>query len=296
MLRFMFVFLLLSSVVRANELRTTDGLCLRLDHDGKAVSLKIDDRELLARDAGGGFFVADVKGTAAQDDELLGNPSFERLQSGKPVGWDVGGDWSVDQEAAHSGKASMKVSIPGPAKRSSGSLAVEVAVKPNMPYRVSMWMRTEGSAPSFYIVQLDAKGKPDPACPQICISHSKTRSDWFQLTRSFTTGSFCRKISVRASLWQQTGTAWIDEVSVVCLNDDYITPQRPTAGTWRETNGGIEQRCEIPDLALQLRATYKAMPNYVVVDGEVEDSSQADRAIAISFRLPLDAPPGRDWT
>ncbi len=157
----------------SEDLATKDGLGLTLDSTGSVKSCRVDDFELLRPGAAGGFFVADVGGIPAQEVELLSSPGFEQVRDGKPVGWSAGGGWSVDGEVARSGKTSMRVRIPGPETRSSGDLSVEVPVKPNTPYRVSMWVRTEGVAPPLYIVQLDSRGKQHRDYPQSCVSHDR---------------------------------------------------------------------------------------------------------------------------
>lgn len=86
------VLLLLALAAQAQELKTDDGMALRLDKEGRTVSLTVDGRELLKPGAAGGFFVADVKDVPVKDVELLGNPSFEQVQAGKPTGWNIGTD------------------------------------------------------------------------------------------------------------------------------------------------------------------------------------------------------------
>ena len=204
----------------AAEVATRDGLTLGLGSGGEVMSCCVDGRELLRAGARGGLFVADVEDIPARDDLLVDNGSFEQIEAGKPVGWVVGRDWELERQIARTGDASMRVSVTGPQKRPSGSLGIDVPVKPNTPYRVSLWQRTEGCAPSFYIVQYDAQGKPHRDYPQICVSHGRTNADWFRLSRSFTTAFFCHKIRVYCNIWNQTGTAWLDDVSIVCLEDD----------------------------------------------------------------------------
>ena len=277
----------------AAEVATRDGLALGLGRNGEVTSCRVDGRELLQAGAAGGLFVADVKDIPAENKQIAANPSFEQAVAGKPVGWEVGGDWQLDRQVARTGKASMRVNVPGPNKRPSGSLAIDVPVKPNTPHRVSMWMRTKGCAPSFYIVQYDAQGKQHRDYPQICMSHARKNSDWFELGHSFSTAFFCRKLRVYSNIWNQTGTAWLDDVSVVCLQDDYVSPQRLVTGKVGDTPDGVEQFCEVKGASLRVKARYRAMPNYIRVDGEVQDTSKSDRAVSVSFRLPIDA---AGWT
>ncbi len=273
----------------AAEIVTDDGLALTFGAGGEVISCRIDGRELLRIGVPGGVFVADVKGIPSREDLMAENLDFEDIQAGKPVGWDVGPGWQIDRQVAHSGAASMRVSIPGDIPSRSGSVAIDISVRPNVPYRVDLWLRTEGCHPSFYIEQYDAQGAPHRDYPQIVISHDRENEEWFQLSHSFVTAFFCHKIRLRCDIWDQTGTAWLDDVSIVCLEDDYLTPQQRAQGSVRVISDGVEQVCELVDLSLRLRMIYQAGPDAITVDGEIEDTSGEDRAVTVSFRLPIEA-------
>jgi len=271
------------------DIATGDGLSLGLDATGAILHCQVDGRELLRPNAKGGFFLADVSALPGPDRELINNGSYEQVDAAPPVGWESGPEWTVDRQIAHTGTASMRVCIPGPDKRYSASLAQEVAARPNAPYQVMMWVRTEGGTPHLYVEQLDANGRQHPDYPQLTVSHARSRSDWFQLGTQFTTAPFCRRVRVRTNLWQQTGTAWIDDVSLICLEDDCLAPQRPVPGVTTVTAAGLEQQGELADAALRLSATYTQRPDHIIVAGEVADSTGRDRAVTVSFRLPVDA-------
>lgn len=274
------------------ELSTADGLALTVDDHGAVTGLRIDGKPAPLRGPGG-FYLADVAGVPAMEAERLGNPSFETVAGGLPDGWRVGADWTVDETVAHTGRRSMRVTVAGPEPRSSGALAVELDVQPNQPYRVAMWLRTAGCAPAYYIVQLDANGAPDADYPQICISHANRDADWFQLSHDLVTAPFCRRLRVYVNLWQQTGTAWVDDVSVVCLHDDYLTPQRRIGGRTEPQPDGLRQSVTPDDDGLAFEAVWRAAPDHLEITGEVRDITGRDRAVTVSFRLPIDA---AGWT
>lgn len=275
----------------AAEVATSDGLMLDLGPGGEVVSCRIDNRQLLRIGTRGGIFVADVKDIPTRDDPLGDNLSFEQVEAGNPVGWNVGHAWQLDRRIAHTGAVSMRVSV---RNSRSGSLAINVPTKPNTPYRVALWLCTKGCAPSLYIEQYDTQGQMHGDYPQIIVSHGRTNEDWFQLSHSFTTAFFCRKIRVRCNVWDQTGTAWLDDVSIVCLEDDYVSPQQRVEGEVHSTSDRVEQICELTDLSLRVRTVYQAGPDMITVDGEIEDTSGQDRAVTVSFRLPIDAS-GWNW-
>ncbi|MBN2312745.1 MAG: hypothetical protein JXM79_02380 [Sedimentisphaerales bacterium] len=270
----------------AAEVATSDGLTLDFGPHGEVVSCRIDNHELLRTGMHGGIFIADVKNIPARDNPLGENLSFEQIEAGNPIGWDMGQGWQLDRRIAHTGTASMRVSVHD---TRSGSLAINVPVTPNTPYRVSLWLRTEGCAPSFYIEQYNAQGQIHRDYPQIIVSHGRTNEDWFQLSHSFTTAFFCREIRVRCNVWDQTGTAWLDDVSIDCLEDDYASPQQRVEGEVHSTPDRVEQICESTKLSLRLKTMYQAGPDIITVDGEIEDTSGRDRAVTVSFRLPIDA-------
>ncbi len=284
------VLLTAVTVANARELATGDGLSLQMDDRGAVTQVRVGADELrLTRP--GGCYVADVAGIAAREVDLVDNPSFETLAAGRPTGWDVGQDWSLDQTVARTGRCSMKVQLA--AARPSGGLSIELPVQPNTPYRVSMWLKTAGCAPSFYTVQLDAAGRPDPDHPQVCISHANKHSDWFQLSSDLVTSPVCRRLRVYSNLWHQVGTAWLDDVAVRCLADDYLTPQQLALGRVEPLADGVRQQWESPEQALAMTTTWRAVGDQVLVDGEVRDTSGRDRAVTVSVRLPLAA---EGWT
>lgn len=274
---------------QAADIATGDGLSLGLDATGAILHCQVGGRDLLRPNARGGFFLADVSAPPGPDRGLLNNGSYEQTDAPPSVGWESGPEWTVDRQIAHTGTASMRVCIPGPDKRSSASLAQEIAVRPNAPYQVTMWVRTEGGTPHLYVEQLDANGRQHPDYPQLTVSHARSRSDWFQLGTQFTTAPFCRRVRVRTNLWQQTGTAWIDDVSLICLEDDCLSPQRLVPGRTTVTAAGLEQQGGLADAGLRLSATYTQRPDHIVVEAEVADTSGRDRAVTVSFRLPVDA-------
>jgi len=274
------------------DLRTTDGLALRLDDTGAITGLRLGEAGQ-PQTGPGGFFVADVANVPTRDVELLASPGFEEQEDGQPVGWSVGQGWTVSTEAPHSGKTCMRVSVPGPEPGRSGGLSATVPVKPNCLYRVSMWQRTKGCAPAMYIVQLDAQRKSRTDYPQTCISHARKDSDWFQLTHSFVTAPFCRSLRVYTSIWDQVGEAWADDFSVAEQADDFVTPQTACPGTVKAVDGGLRQTCALADRGLALDAVYRFLGDRIEVAGTIADTTGRDRAVTVSFRLPLEA---TGWT
>jgi hypothetical protein len=275
------------------DLGTNDGLALRLDDRGAVIGVRLGgvDQPLTGP---GGFFVADVAGVPTRDVELLASPGFEEKEDGRPLGWSVGQGWTVSVDAPHSGKTCMRVSVPGPEPGRSGGLSATVPVKPNCLYRVSMWQRTKGCAPAMYIVQLDAEGNARTGYPQTCISHARKDSDWFQLTHCFVTAPFCRSLTVYTNIWEQAGEAWADDFSVTAQADDFVTPQTACPGSVQAADDGLHQTCTLADRGLTLEATYRSLSDRIEVAGIVADTTGRDRAVTVSFRLPLEAT-GRTW-
>ncbi len=71
------------------------------------------------------------------------------------------------------------------------------------------------------------------------------------------------------------------------------TPERPAGGTCTPVDGGIAFAAELSDAALRVAATLVSRPTHVEVTGELLDTSGEDRAILLTFALPLDA---AGWT
>jgi hypothetical protein len=274
------------------DLTTTDGLTVELDSSGAVLGLRIGG-EAHALTGPGGFFVADAAPVPTRDNELLPNPGFEVLANGAPTGWVFSPRWSVSTESPHSGKTCMRVEVPGPQPGRSGDIHADVPVRPNALYRVSMWQRTRGCAPAMYVVQLDAAGNSRVDYPQVCISHARKDSDWFQLTHTLVTAPFCRSLRVYSSIWEQTGEAWADDFSIMALADDFVSPQTPCPGSLTAVDGIVRQTSTLTDRGLTLDATYRALGDRLEVSGAIADTTGADCAVTVSFRLPLEA---SGWT
>ena len=104
-------FALLSLAARAapEEIATTDGLRLQLSPSGQVTSVRIGDTGL--RLAGpGGAFVADYK-AKQENPNVVPNAGFEDGARGWRL---ANATQSLDRDVAQSGKASVKLHVPGP--------------------------------------------------------------------------------------------------------------------------------------------------------------------------------------
>ncbi|HWL07518.1 MAG TPA: hypothetical protein VNQ76_03870 [Planctomicrobium sp.] len=78
---------------------------------------------------------------------------------------------------------------------------------------------------------------------------------------------------------------------------DAKTNQIPVmpGGVIEKTADGIRQTAEIKDLNLKLNATYRAEKTRIVVDGKIESTVSADRAITVYVALPIQSAPTWEW-
>jgi hypothetical protein len=70
--------------------------------------------------------------------------------------------------------------------------------------------------------------------------------------------------------------------------------ERAAAGAWRPSREGAVFEGGLADAGLSLTATARALPTHIEIGGELRDDSGGDRAIVLTFALPLE-PAGWTW-
>ncbi|RIX52462.1 phospholipid carrier-dependent glycosyltransferase [Paenibacillus nanensis] len=157
-----------------------------------------------------------MKGYAAGN--LLVNGNFEESENGMPSGWTIEAwvkdegvtDYGVDREVAYSGEQSAVIHS---ASDNHARLVQEIQVKPNMTYRFSGYVKTEGLKESASGAHLYIDGSA-LYYPQF----HDTNGEWAYLEFYGKTGAGQKKILFGASLGGygsvNSGQAWFDDLSV----------------------------------------------------------------------------------
>ncbi len=262
---------------------TGDGVQLDVTGEGQVRRLAIDGTALpLVRP--GGFSAIDF---ARQPEpvNLVPNPGFEDGAKG----WTLAPTQTLDPEVYHSGKAAVRLSVPGP-ERASSDLRVVVPAKPRTTYRVGMWYRRHqavagsGGGPGAYASCQDDQG--NHLGPYQTGGTVPVRDDtWTLVSWTVTTEPGTTRLLLRGDLFRTTGTIWLDDFFINEVADPVTQPFSGTAAPRGEQlvwSGGW------PQADLTLSATLKAERDHFRVDGVVADTSGQDRAIGLHFGLPLD--------
>jgi hypothetical protein len=279
--------LLFSSAASAQNasVATQDGLRLELSPAGRVTSLRIGPADLPMKGQGG-FAIADFR-NQPEPMNLVPNPGFEEGTKG----WRLARGQALDTSVSHSGKASARLEVPGPAPASC-NLEVIVPVKPNTRYRVGMCMRRQNvGVCGAYSSERDDRGKLSGKRTQVGPpSIPKQDGAWLPLSWEITTEPKTTRLSLRADIYRSTGTLWLDDFFINELNEGIY---EPVEGRIEAETQGLAFRSALPQRGLELEATLKPDKECLRVDGVVKDTTGQDRAVGVKFALPLDFP---GWT
>ena len=162
----------------------------------------------------GGFALADFK-NQPEPVNLVPNPGFEA----GTVGWRLAKGQSLDSQVFHSGRASVRLEVPGPQPASS-NLEVVVPVKPNQRYRVGLWIaaRTVGVC-GAYSSDRDDRNRLTGKVTQLARSIPRQDGVWLPLSWEITTEPKTTRLSLRADIYRSTGTLWVDDFFVHEVNE-----------------------------------------------------------------------------
>lgn len=263
-------------------LRTGDGLALSLSPQGRVSGLRAGDVSLRSGEPGG-FWLTDYH-DQPEPPNLVPNAGFEE----GTTGWALAGSQQLDPTVAHGGRASVQLHVPGPTAAGS-NLGIRVPVKPGRRYLVGLWLRRHDcGVTGSYVSELDAAGQNVGTQGQWGMVVPQGDDVWHKLQREHVTGPRTTQLNLRADIYRSTGTIWVDDFFVRELGRSVA---QPVTGT---VTGG-ETRAELTGEAARcgLTASFTATPDRLHVEGRIEDRTGRDRAVGVSFRLPVDA---TGWT
>jgi hypothetical protein len=270
------------------SVETQDGLSLQFDKKARVKGIAIGGSQLKLRTGPNGFFVGDVVKSARN---LLPGGDFGRRARG---GWQFGSQWKIAVEDGSRFARALSTA------EGSGSLhSPRVAVQPETAYLVAARVRTKSEAAALrhgvYIIQYDAAGHlikvpfRTGTIGQIGLSIPRSPERFVQIAKTLITQPKTATIQLYANIYKSAGQFDIDDVRVEPLE----IPPVHLNGTVRKTDQGAVVTANAEKLELELEATFTAKTNHIAVDGEIRDTSGADRLLQVGFSLPLDA---RRWT
>ncbi len=263
---------------------TDDGLSVSLSASGAVTRLLVDGVDHASARLPSGFTFRELPAEAA---DVVPNGSFES-GSGSPAAWswtdDAAGTWVWNSGVSSQGNRSMRVNVPGPsAKRSPPLISADFPIRPNTPYRFSCRMRTEGlsSALNFFVFERDATG----VLVRRQVSSGSGTNDWATRELTFTSGPTAVSGYFRGEIFSGSGTAWLDQVEML----DLFAGRTPSSfgGQIAPTaNGGFTQTAAAE--GLNLTASFVNVGNAIQVDATLSDVTGRDRAVELSFGLPIE--------
>ena len=162
-----------------------------------------------------------VAGAQEKEENLLPNPSFEKMSGAKLTKWRMSGmktdaKVSVDKEVAHTGSQSVRIDG-APGARGGVSIAVRGKdVEVGATYKLTAWAKSEGVTKSSLgtCVRLTfAKDRKAVAKAQY-LKFGKDAFDWKQGELTFTVPEGTEYYNL-VFFHHGEGTAWYDDVSVV---------------------------------------------------------------------------------
>jgi IPT/TIG domain-containing protein len=280
---------LASPVEGQGTLTTSDGLTLSLSSTGVVNTLKSGSTNY-ASAMPSGFFYREL---AATTSNVILNGSFES-GLGTPTSWSIaggtGGTWSIDTTTFSAGLRSMKISIPGTTpKHSPDLISSNVAILPNTPYTFSYNVRTSGLsyALTIFLYEVDSAGKSI----RRALSSQTGTAGWLTapLSLTFVSGANASHVYCDTFVYNGYGTAWLDDVQLV----DVFGGNQPINFTGAVTSSGGVLTQTASKNGLNLSATFTNVGSAIKVDATLTDTTGLDRALELSYQLPLNVP---GWT
>ncbi|MCM8813802.1 MAG: beta-N-acetylhexosaminidase [Candidatus Omnitrophica bacterium] len=169
----------------------------------------------------------------------LKNAGFELAGRGCfPSGWQVRGkpgqaDWRRDTSTARSGHSSMTLSVSAPFARPSKELCFpDIAVEPEALYQLRCYAKKKtvavGADRDFAVrvSQIDAAGNV-LAAHYLPLQYAQ--DSWSALDLNFQTLPAAVSVQISAACTQGSGTVWLDDFSLRCLDGALINVVRTEA-------------------------------------------------------------------
>ena len=219
---------------------------------------------------------------------ILPNPGFDYVTGSIPNGWSIvtgAGTVTYSNTEGLSNNGCMVISVPGTTDANSGyPKSPNITVAPDTLYILSAWGKVSGSngtyLPCVRVVELDVNNN-------VMAQHNiafPNDSNWRKNSIVFTTSSSTSKVYVYANIWGGFGTFLIDDI----ILDKYLTDKNVLAGTIvSNTENGITQTVTKDGIDFEFK--YVPRGQYIEVSGHIQDKTGADRAINLSFNLPVNS-------
>ena len=279
----LFVAMMSNAQARAAELKTSDGLVLRLDErTGQVEGLEVGGQRL-------GLLKSTAPLTAAEFDaagagrNLIPNPGLE--DDASPLVWKrdaKASGLSREQNHTPGGKSCGRVSTPPTATAAAPATAPRVfggpiAAKPGAQYRLRVWgfVAPGGSGGTVYALELDAQGKVIRE-NRFNVQHglsftSATAGRWSSRETSFVSKPDCARIQIYANIWKGFGSFYFDDVELVDVDACWRELPLPAAPLARGADGAWRQTVRLSKDQIEFQLTYRARGDHLQIEAAVQD-------------------------
>ena len=289
---FISILLFSSHPVFSSErsLLTKDGLDLFFSQDGDITGLKAKGNNLPVNSGKGGFYIKDMGLTPLTE---FKNSGFETEEH-----WNFGEKWYRDWKEVHEGKWSVKLEMPGTIKYNSGELISDkISIEPEREHLLTFGLnikKLKGDSLRILIRQYDQNGNflkdPSHSIIKVIREPAIKEDNWFKVYFPFKTSKEVSYISLSFFGYECFGILWLDSIDISMLGDLESTKLSGKITGLGSESIFYQGRSEEKQIAID--ATIKKNDDMIKVDGTVEDVSGNDRALILSFRMPIDA---RGW-
>jgi len=257
------------------RVRSGDGLAMTLSEQGQVSGLAVDGSELLSPGKTGGFLLGEY--ALDPGPELVENGGFEG-----PGGFEMEGGWHRDAEVSRTGKASLRLDVP-----EKGEFSVRVPLKPNAVYLVTFYMKSQGldGTPILHVRRQDEDGQLTQG--QANLEYLGIYyPDWVRCQHTFETlpGTARGELMWHVVRGKLQGKVWIDDLSIRELRQPEAVSLEATVAP-----AGADVRLRGEYRGITLEATVRGLPDRIAIEGTLQDTTGKDRAVQLTYRLPVAA-------
>jgi hypothetical protein len=294
--------MLLATTAQGLEIKTSDGLTLKLDDQtGRIEAVRVGDQKLAQKAASHPLRLRRFEPRGASN--LVPNPGFEEGDK-SPQAWRLGtGAARVERTASDAtNRFCGRVSTPKDASQSnpvtSGTLLSDaIPAKPGCTYRWSAWgmVVPGGSGGTVYVKELDAQGQTlyeNKFVVQHALSwRSDSSGRWIQKEATFITKPNCAKLQIYANIWKGYGEFCMDDLELVDGEMAWKDIAMPDAMLQPDQAGsGCSQRLVIPNEGLEVELRYTAHKNHIRIDTTLRDveNPPRERGLQVEYVVPID--------
>jgi len=304
-----------ASLISDYTLGTADGLALGLSAGGQVTSLQVAGTELVSVPALA-LLLRDLSNAGrVVTPNLLTNPGFEDGFAGWTLLVNGGLTVTLAVSPTHAGDQALAFSNPLTDPQPFAAYASDpVTVTAGQRYRVSAWWRSATGyvthpnvtptqwqmglwqnpphANGLYVQWLDAGGLP-LGNSQLAVPLHWNAGHWRITRRELTAPATAAYARLIIGARVEADTLWVDDVAFIASPEPESAPAGVVAPC--PDQGDCLKQVTTLSSGLVFTVTYTAHADHIAVYGEVADTTGQDRALDVTWGVPLDISPAKTW-